>query len=147
MLPRIKSELLEGINHLLQFSTKGRENFPEQICNFLTQHFEFQSSVLFKISKGNNLTVLGKSDTARKNYLRGSNFTCSVCKALNSDSAFLIFSDSNCELQISEYVIYERPKTQWTNQLLTPIPIVIYDETASRLGTYSFGVLEVITYA
>ena len=45
------------------------------------------------------------------------------------------------------YVIYEKPKKRWTTQLLTPIPIVIFDETASRLGTYSFGVLEVITYA
>ena len=46
-----------------------------------------------------------------------------------------------------DYVIYDRPKQRWTSQLMTPIPIVIYDEPAGRLGKYSFGVLEVITYS
>ena len=54
-----------------------------------------------------NLLVLGKSNSARKNYLKGTAFTCSSCKVFDNTSNYSLYSDSNCELQISEFLVYE----------------------------------------
>ncbi len=102
-----KFEILDKYNSLIKSAYSGRDNFPDEVCNFLVNDFEFQAAVLFKIVQSNSLLVLGKSSTARKNYLRGSEFSCSVCNLFNNVGEYSVNSDSNCELQISEFVIYE----------------------------------------
>ncbi|MBU1680544.1 MAG: response regulator [Bacteroidetes bacterium] len=107
MVPSSKFDLLDNYNHLIKLALQGKENFPDEVCNFLVSDFEFQSAVLFKIVESKSLLVLGRSSNARKNYLRGSEFTCSVCKLFKNPNYFSIHTDSSCELQISEFVIYE----------------------------------------
>ncbi len=100
-------EFLEKFNSLLLYANKGAEDFPDYICNFLVKELEFQSVVLFKAAANNKLIVLGKSHSARKNYLRGSEFSCGGCKQLFVSSEFSMASEANCELQASEFVTYE----------------------------------------
>jgi len=107
MIPINKFEILDNYSNLIKAAFQGKDNFPDDICNFLVSDFEFQSAVLFKYTQNDSLQVLGKSSTARKNYLRGSEFNCSICKLKTNVNDFGISSDSNCELQISEFVIYE----------------------------------------
>lgn len=107
MIPPSKFEILDNYNNLIKIALQGKDNFPDEICNFLVSDFEFQAAVLFKIVNSKSLLVLGKSSTARKNYLRGSEFSCSVCNLFENVNEFALNTDSNCELQISEFVIYE----------------------------------------
>jgi|GEM_PF-271164 len=102
-----KLESLEKLNKLFSLARKGDDDFAEQLCNYVAVEFELQAIVLFKVIEDNNLQVVGKSANARKNYLKGSFFKCATCSILNERSNFNVHSDSNCELQISEFLVYE----------------------------------------
>ncbi len=102
-----KLEILDLYNNLLSSATAGDSNFPDNLCNYITTEFDFQALILFEALDSKGFKVIGKSANARKNYLHGSEFTCSHCKLNNDVNDFAIHHDSNCELQISEFVIYE----------------------------------------
>ena len=102
-----KLEIINAYNNLLSVATEGDSSFPDNLCNYITTEFDFQALVLFEVLDSGGFKVIGKSANARKNYLRGSEFTCSHCKLNNDVNDFAIHYDSNCELQISEFVIYE----------------------------------------
>ncbi|VAX19369.1 Sensor histidine kinase/response regulator [hydrothermal vent metagenome] len=103
----LKIETLNNYNELLSIAAKGEDSFPDTLCNFMVTEFEYQAIVLFELLDSNGFKVIGKSLNARKNYLHGSEFSCSACKLVNNPNDFSISHDSNCELQISEFVIYE----------------------------------------
>lgn len=103
---RTKIELINKYNYLIELARNGNDSFINHLCNFLVNYYEYQSIILFKIIKEDTFQVLGKSSNARKNFLTGSEFKCSVCKAVKSSSTSF-HSDSQCELQISEYLVYE----------------------------------------
>lgn len=103
-----KVEFLEKYNYLMSVAEKAQEHFPDEICDYVVNEFELQSMVLFKINDDDNLVVLGKSASAKKSYLKGASFSCSSCKLLkDKDPGINFHSDAECELQISEFVIYE----------------------------------------
>jgi CheY-like chemotaxis protein len=104
----VKIEFLEKYNQLIKAANKGLEEFPDEICNYVVDEFELQGMVLFGINEQNSLTVLGKSNSTKKNYLKGSVFNCSKCNLMkNTDQGNNFFSDPECELLISEFIIYE----------------------------------------
>lgn len=103
---RSKIEIINKYNYLFELAKNGNDSFINHLCNFLVNYFDFQSTILFKILKEDSFQVLGKSSNARKNFLVGSEFKCSVCKSVKSSSTSFN-SDSQCELQISEYLVYE----------------------------------------
>ncbi|MCK5457099.1 MAG: hypothetical protein KAI45_08225, partial [Melioribacteraceae bacterium] len=107
MAINLKIETLNNFNELIHSATKGEDSFPDNLCNFLVNEFEYQAIVLFELLDSNGFKVIGKSLNARKNYLHGSEFSCAACKLVNNPNDFSISHDSNCELQISEFVIYE----------------------------------------
>jgi CheY-like chemotaxis protein len=94
-------------NDLLISASSGATDFPESLCNYFANEFDFQSIVFFEILDSKGFKVVGKSSNARKNYLHGSEFTCSQCKLKDDFNQFTLHHDSSCELQISEFVIYE----------------------------------------
>ena len=103
-----KIDFLTKFNKLLKTAHKATADFPDQLCEFLVEEFEFQAVVAFKIVDNDKLLVLGRSSNARKAYLKNSQFGCSTCKALKSSAGAISFnSQADCELQTSEYVIYE----------------------------------------
>jgi CheY-like chemotaxis protein/anti-sigma regulatory factor (Ser/Thr protein kinase) len=104
----VKIEFLEKYNHLIKSAYKGYEEFPDEICNYLTEEFDLQAMVLFRINEQHSLSVLGKSVSTKKNYLRGATFNCSKCKIMNqTEPGINFFSDPECEILISEFIIYE----------------------------------------
>jgi CheY-like chemotaxis protein len=107
MLQGAKLEFFDRYNSVLDQALKGNDTFPDQLCNFLTSEFELQASVIFQYDSDKFLRVLGKSNSAKKNFLSGSKFNCSVCQLKDSSSNPEVYSDNNCEIQISEYVLYE----------------------------------------
>ncbi len=102
-----KIEALNVFNNLLESASSGVIDFPDDLCNYITEEFDFQAIVLFELLDTKGFKVIGKSNNARKNYLHGSEFTCAHCKLENNFNKFAIHHDANCELQISEFVIYE----------------------------------------
>lgn len=104
----VKIEFLEKYNKLAQLAEKGHDNFPDEICNYIVDDYELHSMILFKIAGNNELIVLGKSQSAKKNYTKGSSFTCSVCKSLKiNDLSINFHSGSECEIPSSEFVMNE----------------------------------------
>lgn len=106
MVHGAKLELLEKINYLSNLAAKGGDAFVDDLCNYVATEFELQAVVLFKVING-NLQVMGKSNSAKKSFMRGTTFSCSECSILDTNKEFDINSDTNCEIQISEFVIYE----------------------------------------
>ncbi len=105
MLQGAKINLISKLNELFSYAKKGNEDFVNFLCNFLVAEYEFSAVVLFKVSK-DEVSVLGKSENAKKNFTNGSKFNCAECQLLqNDDTGF--YSSANCTLRISDFVIYE----------------------------------------
>ncbi|HPN37814.1 MAG TPA: response regulator [Melioribacteraceae bacterium] len=100
-------EFLEKYNSLLVLANKGLDDYPDYICNYLVKELEFQSVVLFKVLGNNKYLALGKSHTARKNYIKGTEFICKNCKYGQLNTDFAIGNESDCEIAASEFVTYE----------------------------------------
>jgi hypothetical protein len=98
---------LEKYNSLLVLANKDLMNSRIIFATFIVKELEFQSVVLFKILGGNRYWLWEKAITARKNYLRGTEFSCKNCKYVQSNSEFAIGSEPDCEIPASEFVTYE----------------------------------------
>ncbi|MFA4924765.1 MAG: histidine kinase dimerization/phospho-acceptor domain-containing protein, partial [Ignavibacteriaceae bacterium] len=101
-------QLLTGLNELQKSAAGKTSEFPNKLCEFVTNEFQLQSAILFKINKNNKLVFQGKSRSARKSFLPNALYECSACKALENDFDKVLFnSDANCEIQSTDFVIYE----------------------------------------
>ena len=106
MNPQIKIDLVEKYNEIIELAYNGKDEFTNQLCNFLVNEFEFQAAVFFKYVSDTTFQVIGRSSNARKNYLVGSEFSSPKCKEM-LDARMAFNSDSERELQISEFLVYE----------------------------------------
>ena len=50
MIPKEKFEILNNYNRMIDLALQGKDNFPDEICNFIVKEFELQAAVLFKVS-------------------------------------------------------------------------------------------------
>ncbi|MFC2139829.1 response regulator [Bacteroidota bacterium] len=80
---------------------------PDELCNFIDSEFELKASVLFSYSDTKTLTVLGRSSNSKKNYFKGSRFNCTACEINTTNPKVNIYSNSACDLQISDSLVYE----------------------------------------
>ena len=103
-----KIEFLTKYNDLFKLAIETSPNLPDRLCEFLVSEYELQAVALFKISENDSLTLIGKAGETKKSLVKNSTSRCKECKLLNSkvDSSMLSMQ-SNCELQISEYLVYE----------------------------------------
>ncbi|MFA6597172.1 MAG: response regulator [Ignavibacteriaceae bacterium] len=100
--------LLAGLNELRNSVTHNISEFPNKLCEFVTNEFQLQSAILFKINNNNKLVFQGKSTSARKSFLPNALYECSSCKIHQTDFDKVLFnSDANCEIQSTDFVIYE----------------------------------------
>ncbi|MGE5429626.1 MAG: response regulator [Syntrophomonadaceae bacterium] len=104
----VKLEFLEKYNYLNSLAERGNELFTDELCDYIVNEFELQAMVLFKVNDDETLSVLGRSSSAKKNYMRGASFSCPVCSLTKEKNpSFQTHSDAECQLLISEFVIYE----------------------------------------
>ncbi len=102
-----KIENLSSYNKLIKTALKASYDFPEILCDFIVSEYELNAAVLFKLNES-DLTVLGRSASAKKAYVKNSNHNCLVCTSLkNNPSAITVNSQPDCELQTSDFVLYE----------------------------------------
>jgi CheY-like chemotaxis protein/signal transduction histidine kinase len=107
MLSGVQNELITKLNELFEFAKRGDDDLPDEICNFLSTTFDLDAAVIFNINNDSSLTVLGRTLSAKKNYSRGNSFQCGSCKLINENTNYSVDTQSNCQLQISEFVVYE----------------------------------------
>ncbi len=103
-----KIEFLKIFKNLSQLALKSTPDFPNQLCNFITDENELEGCVLFKIKDENSLLVLGKSDRAKKSYQLNSIHSCSACNAIKSVHGKIYFSSqSDCDIYTTDFLQYE----------------------------------------
>jgi CheY-like chemotaxis protein len=103
-----KIDSLSKYNSLVISALKASPEFPDAICEFLVNEFEFQASVFLKVIEGASLNVIGKSASAKKSFLKNTPVSCTVCNGLKSHPETVIFNmQAECEIQCSEFVVYE----------------------------------------
>lgn len=100
--------LVTGINELQHSALHNPSELPNKLCEFMVNEFQLQSSILFKVNEKNKLIFLGKSSSARKSFLPNALYECSACKIHQNDFEKVLFNtDANCEIQSTDFVIYE----------------------------------------
>lgn len=107
MFQTVTIEYLIKYADLLKSASEGVDTFGSDLCNSMVKEFDLQAVVLFKVNESNALSVIGRSDGANAGFLINAKFNCSVCENLKKNASFSVHSNSNCELAISEFLIYE----------------------------------------
>ena len=103
-----KTEFLNKISNLLNLAAKSPHDFQNELCKFFVDEYELHSAALFKFDEQNRLILTGKSSDVKKSYSINSVFDCKSCSLIKEKSkAISLNTQSDCEIQISEYVIYE----------------------------------------
>ncbi len=103
-----KIDFLTKYNFLVKQAITAAHDLPSNLCEFLLNEYELQAALLFKVNANNQLTVLGSSGEVKKVFSINSTHECSSCKSLKNKSGNPTFNNqTDCELQASEYVIYE----------------------------------------
>lgn len=104
-----KAGYLKNFNNLFESINSGIAVFSSNLCEFLTDNFDLQAVVLFKVNNNeNNFEFLGKSSSAKKSYGSGNKYKCKSCLALTKkNDTISIDSHAECELSPTEFVIYE----------------------------------------
>jgi CheY-like chemotaxis protein/signal transduction histidine kinase len=103
-----KIEFLTKYNSLLKQALDSSKYMPDNLCEFLVSEYELQAVLLFKIEETRNLTFLGRSAEAKKSYSKDSTVEFQSNKFVkNNLQASLFEIQAECEIQASEYVMYE----------------------------------------
>lgn len=103
-----KIEFLKRYDNLIRLASKGSQEFPSSLCDYILSDQEFEACVLFRIINNKSLKVIGKSGSTKKTYEPNSIFECSECKLLGSNPSKLRFNNQpGCELEATDFVMYE----------------------------------------
>lgn len=103
-----KIESLKKYNNLFNIAQKSSNDFADNLCEFLVTEFDLQAVIIFKIDNKNNLTVFGKSSSAKKSFISDENFYCSECPALKPESKHnTVYLQNNCKLPATDFILYE----------------------------------------
>lgn len=102
-----KYELISHLNNFYSIAKNGDASFTDSVANFISQEFDLEAVVFFKILDDNSLEVIGKSTNAKKQFKNGSIHFCKNCDIINSKSSNKFHFSQDCEIQISDFLIYE----------------------------------------
>lgn len=103
-----KIDFLTKYNNLVKLATNASPDLPDKLCDFLVNEYELQAVVLFKVKNNNSLTVLGKAGESKKSLWMNNLYECASCKLLKNFPGNTVFNtQSDCELKVSEHVVYE----------------------------------------
>ncbi len=93
-----KIDFLSKYNDLVNSALTSVKEFPDNLCDFLVNEYEFEAVVLTVKVNDNEFEILGKSSHARKSYSSDSFLKCNVCNQTINDSTVIRFEfDKDCE--------------------------------------------------
>jgi len=103
-----KIDFLSKYNDLVNSALTSAKEFPDNLCDFLVNEYEFNAVVLTVKVNENEFEILGKSSQARKSYKSNSFLKCNVCNQSNNDSTEPRFEfDNGCEFTASDVMMNE----------------------------------------
>jgi CheY-like chemotaxis protein len=103
-----KIEFLNKYNELINIALKSHQDFPDIIADYLVSEYELEAVTIFKIVDNSTLSVLGRSGSAKKSFVKNATFECGNCFCMKSVGDFNQLNiQSDCEIQITDYMIYE----------------------------------------
>ena len=102
-----KIDFISKYNNLIKIALSSSLEFPDGLCDFLVNEYEFDSIVLVKV-KEKGFEFLGKSSEAKKNYKHNVEIRCSYCSANDFKSTETKFEENpQCEFKASDLVQFE----------------------------------------
>ena len=102
-----KINFISNYNDLVQYALSTAKEFPDSLCDYLVDEFEFEAAVLIKI-RDNRFEYLGKSTAAKKSLNSKSDLVCNFCSALNNPPTETKFeTNPQCEFNASDVVLNE----------------------------------------
>ena len=103
-----KIEFLTKYNDLINIALKSQQDFPDIISDYLVSEYELEAITILKIADNSTLSVLGRSASAKKSFVKNATFECGNCFCIKSAADFnQLNMQSDCEIQITDYMIYE----------------------------------------
>ena len=102
-----KIDFISKYNNIVQYALSAAKEFPDNLCDYLVNEYEFEAVVLLK-AKDKTFELLGKSSSAKKSLTFSSEIGCKNCEALanpSGDTKFII--NSQCEFNATDIVINE----------------------------------------
>ena len=103
-----KIDFLSKYNDLVNSAFTSTEEFPDNLCDFLVDEYEFEAVVLTAKVHDTDFEILGKSSHARKSYTSNSFLKCNVCTQVINDSTETRFEfDNGCEFTASDVMMNE----------------------------------------
>ncbi len=119
-----KIDFLKKTGSLLSLAFSASPDMPNELCELLVSEFDLHAAIIFNVDHQNKLTLAGKSKDAKKSYSVNSTFTCKVCPLLKEQKDNSFATHSDCEIQASEYIVYEGCffiKLSFENKLLIKV--------------------------
>jgi len=102
-----KIEFISKYNNLVQFALSSSQDFPNSLCEFVSEEYEFEATVLVKV-KENGFEFLGKSSKAKISYNQKSKIDCPNCNSVNFYSAETKFDiNPSCDFKASDVLLKE----------------------------------------
>ncbi len=103
-----KIDFLSKYNDLVNSALTSVKEFPDNLCDFLVNEYEFEAVVLTAKVNDTEFEILGKSSHARKSYTSNSFLKCNVCTQVINDSTETRFEfDNGCEFTASDVMMNE----------------------------------------
>ena len=103
-----KIDFLSKYNDLVNSALTSAKEFPDNLCDFLVNEYEFEAVVLTAKVRETEFEILGKSSHARKSYTSNSFLKCNVCTQVINDSTETRFEfDNGCEFTASDVMMNE----------------------------------------
>jgi CheY-like chemotaxis protein/signal transduction histidine kinase len=102
-----KIDFTSKYNDLVQYALSAAKEFPDNLCDYLVNEYEFEAVVLLKV-KDKTFELIGKSALAKKSLSFSSELGCKNCEALanpSSDIRFVV--NPQCEFNATDIVINE----------------------------------------
>ena len=102
-----KIDFISKYNNIVQYALSAAKEFPDNLCDYLVNEYEFEAVVLLK-AKDKTFELLGKSSSAKKSLTFSSEIGCKNCEALanpSGDTKFIV--NSQCEFNATDIVINE----------------------------------------
>jgi len=102
-----KIDFILKYNNLVQFALSSSHEFPNVLCEFVSEEYDIEATVLVKV-KENGYEFLGKSSKAKKTYNPGSNLNCTNCSSVNFISTETRFDvNPACSFKASDVLLNE----------------------------------------
>lgn len=98
-----KIDFIGKYNNLISSALLYSDEFPSSLCDFVSNEFELEAAVLFKVTNASTFEVIGRSVNVKKAVQKAEVFECESCKKLSIDfSQTGLNVQNDCKISITD---------------------------------------------